>query len=54
MYIVKVFVQMALLPDTRSPYLQVLIYTMGKPISIYLLQLVLNKRFNIYIFFGGH
>jgi len=45
MYIVKVFVQMELLPDTRSPYLQVLIYTMGKTISIYLLQLVLNLIF---------
>ena len=54
MYIVKILVQMALLPDTRSPYLQVLIYTMGKTISIYHFQLVLSKSFNIYIFFGRH
>ena len=46
------FCSNGIIADTRIPYLQVLIYTMAETISIYHLQIVLSKSFNIYIFFG--
>lgn len=35
LYTVKVYVQKGIIAVTKSPYLQVFIYTLGKTISIY-------------------